>query len=285
MRFFFRSLFFFLCIGSCELLRAQYPCNINQLAFKPNELLEYKVVYNWGLVWVESGYSSFSVNTINHNGKGAFHFKGQGATFSKYDWFYKVNDLFEAIVDSTTFRPIKFTATVNEGNKHDKHTYLFDNFRGRAFTVITRGSKKPAVDTVKTAACTIDVLSAIYYARSFDYTKCRVNDTIGMSLLIDGKVYPIYVRYLGKEKMEVEDLGKFNCVKFSPLLVEGSIFKKGEGMTVWVSDDENKLPVYIETPIIVGTVKVSLSSYRGLKFPLSALITEETKAVKKGKKP
>jgi hypothetical protein len=274
-----------LCIGGCENTRAQYPCNINQLAFKTNELLEYKVVYNWGLVWLESGYSSFSVNTINHNGRAAFHFKGQGATFPKYDWFYKVNDYFEAIVDSTTFHPLKFTATVNEGNKHDKHTYLFDHMRQRAFTVITRGTKKTQIDTLKIAPCTIDVLTAIYYARSLDYSKCKINDTIGMSLLIDGKVYPIYVRYLGKDKREVEDLGKFNCVKFSPLLVEGSIFKKGEGMTVWVSDDENKLPVYIETPIIVGTVKVTLTKYKGLKYPVSARIADETQGVKKGKKP
>ena len=266
-------------------LRAQYECNISGLSFKVNESLEYKVVYNWGLVWLESGHAAFSVHALEHKGKGAFHFKGQGGTFAKYDWFYKVDDIFEAIVDSSTFRPLKFMATINEGKKHDKHTYLFDNPHRRAYTIITRGIKKPKIDTLRTSACTIDVLSAIYYARSLDYSKCRERDTIGMSLLIDGKVYPIYVRYLGKEKREIENLGKFNCIKFSPLLVEGSIFKKGEGMTVWVTDDPNKLPVYIETPIIVGTVKVTLSKYAGLRFPLDSKINGGTEPVKKGKNP
>jgi hypothetical protein len=100
-----------------------------------------------------------------------------------------------------------------------------------------------------------------------------VNDTVSNTLVLDGKLFGVYVRYLGKTVYHSKELGSYNCIKFSPLLVEGSIFKAGEGMTVWASDDENKLPVYIETPIIVGTVKVMLQSYNGLKYPERAKIS------------
>lgn len=246
-------------------LTAQNSCVKKNIAFSSGEELHYKVVYNWGMIWLESAQASFKVGSAKLNGKNCYLFSGTGSTYSKYDWFYKVRDVFEATVDSESFRPLKFRADMNEGSKKDKHTYLFNNSHKKAYTIINRGNKPVEVDTIQIGACTIDVLTAIYYARNIDYSHCKINDTVSISLLLDGKVYPIYVRYLGKEVFTSKELGKYNCVKFSPLLVEGSIFKKGEGMTVWVSNDKNKIPIYIETPITVGTVKVRLTSYKGLR--------------------
>ena len=82
----------------------------------------------------------------------------------------------------------------------------------------------------------------------------------------------MYVRYLGKETLVSKEIGTYKCIKFSPLLIEGTIFKKGESMMVWVVVTKNKLPIYIETPITVGTVKVKLMSYKGLRNPEEAKV-------------
>jgi hypothetical protein len=235
-------------------------------------LLKYKVNYNWGLIWLESGHASFSVKLSNYKNKPVYHFSGVGATYTKYDWFFKVRDTFESYVDTSSFAPQKFFADIHEGGKSEKHTYLLSPAARKAYTIITRGKKAARVDTISMGLCTIDVLTAIYYARSIDYSKCRINDTVGISVLLDGKVFPLYVRYLGRDKITSEYLGTFNCVKFSPLLVEGSIFKKGERMRVWVTDDKNKLPIYIETDIIVGSVKVWLNAFSGLRYELSSKV-------------
>ncbi|WP_317896557.1 DUF3108 domain-containing protein [Aurantibacillus circumpalustris] len=255
-------------------LHSQTSCVTKNNAFASGEELHYKVIYNWGLIWLESAYASFKVSSSKINDKHVYSFTGSGSTYPKYDWFYKVRDVFEAQVDSESFRPIKFHADISEGSKKDKHTYIFDNAHKKAYTFINHGKKPVKIDTVKTNACTIDVLTAIYYARNIDYSHCKANDTISISLLLDGVVYAIYVRYLGKEQFTSKELGVYNCIKFSPLLVEGSIFKKGEGMTVWVSNDKNKIPIYIETPITVGTIKVKLMSYKGLRNAEDAKIQE-----------
>jgi hypothetical protein len=251
---------------------SQFPCVTKNLAFSVGEELNYKVIYNWGLIWLESGHASFTVRQGQLNGKSCYLMNGSGSTYPKYDWFYKVRDVFESYVDTNTFKPLKFRADIWEGNKKDKHTYVFNNPAKKVYTIINRGHHPVEVDTVKMTPCTIDVLTAIYYARNIDYSTCRINDTVSISLLLDGKVYPVYVRYLGKTDYVSEELGKFNCIKFSPLLVEGSIFKGGEGMTVWVTNDQNKIPLYIETPIVVGTIKVKLVSYKGLRNPESAKV-------------
>ena len=81
----------------------------------------------------------------------------------------------------------------------------------------------------------------------------------------------MYIRYLGKESIKTR-YGKFNAIKFKPLLLKGTIFEGGEKMTVWVSDDANKIPVRIESPISVGSVKVDMISYGNLRYPLSSLV-------------
>lgn len=255
-------------------MHSQTNCVEKNIAFSTGEELHYKVIYNWGMIWLESAHASFKVGSAKLNGKNCYLFTGSGSTYQKYDWFYKVRDVFEAHVDSESFRPLKFRADIEEGSKKDKHTYIFNIPQKRAYTIINHGNKPVKVDTLKINACTIDVLTAIYYARNIDYSKCKVNDTVSISLLLDGKVYAIYVRYLGKELFTSKELGRYNCIKFSPLLVEGSIFKKGEGMTVWVSNDKNKIPIYIETPITVGTVKVKLMSYKNLRNAEDAKLAE-----------
>jgi len=266
-RFIFISLFFIRSLGS--LSQCAFPVH----AFKTGELLEYTVAYNWGVIWLESATAAFKVESMTAAGKKAYHFTGTGSTYPKHDWFFKVRDKFEATLDSASFRPLKFTAQMNEGSKHDQHTYLFDLPKEKAYTIITRGTKKTELDTLPFPPCSIDVLSAIYFARNIDYSKYKYNDTIGISVLLDGKVFPLYVRYLGRENYTSALYGTYRCIKFRPLLVEGSIFKKGEHMTVWVTDDRNKIPLYIETDIIVGAIKVSLRRMTGIKYPLDSKIT------------
>jgi hypothetical protein len=273
-----RPHFLFICLvillaGTGSFL-AQIPCGLHHNAFTAGEELNYKVVYNWGPIWLESAEASFKVKPAEYNGKGSYLLSGTGSTYPKYDWFYKVRDVFETYVDSLSLRPLKFQATIQEGSKKDKHIYIFNDARQKAYTVISYGTKRVKVDTVKLSTCSIDVLTAIYYARSIDYSNCKKNDTVGISLLVDGKLYSVYVRFLGREKFKSKELGTYQCIKFSPLLIEGTIFKKGEGMTVWVSDDKNKLPIYIETEIVVGSIKVRLMSYKGLRNPQDARLPD-----------
>jgi Protein of unknown function (DUF3108) len=260
------------CIVLVSINFSQSNCVAENTAYSPGEELNYKVIYNWGMIWLESGKATFRVGSAKIKNRTLYVFNGSGSTYPNYDWFYKVKDVFEAYVDSATLKPLIVNASIWEGSKKEKHNYVFNFQTKKAYTNITRGKNPAKLDTVKTTECTIDVTTAIYYARNIDYSNCKKNDTVGLSLLIDGKVYPIYIRYLGKEKYNAGSLGYFNCIKFSPLLVEGSIFKGGEGMKVWVTDDNNKIPLYIETPIVVGSIKVKLVSYKGLRNPEDAKV-------------
>jgi hypothetical protein len=141
--------------------KSQENCGIGAVAFVSGEELNYKVIYNWGMVWLESGYASFTTRAAVYNKRKCYLLNGSGSTYPKYDWFYKVRDVFETYLDSQTFRHVKFRADILEGKKNDKHTYLFDNRVQKAYTIINHGSKPVLVDTLDVGPCTIDVLTAI----------------------------------------------------------------------------------------------------------------------------
>src|SRR4051812_46294873 len=96
---------------------SQSACGLVDEAFQSGEELNYKVNYNWGLIWLESAHASFTIKATIQNGRKCFRFNGSGSTYPKYDWFFKVRDKFETIVDSQNFTPVKFMADIYEGSK------------------------------------------------------------------------------------------------------------------------------------------------------------------------
>jgi hypothetical protein len=240
----------------------QSACTVRNTSFRHGELVKFHVYYTLAGIWVHAGNVTFTVKQELLNNKPVYHVIGDGSTLSSYDWIYRVRDRYETYLDTLTLLPQKFVRNVDEGGYriyenvtfyHDKNTAVTNN---GVFTV---------------PSCVQDVLSEVYMARSLDFNKAKVNDLIPFDLFLDNKVYNMYIRYLGKETIKTR-YGKFRCIKFKPLLLKGSIFEGGEKMTVWVTDDGNKLPVRIESPITVGSIKVDMMGYYNLRFPLTSLV-------------
>lgn len=240
-------------------------CAIKNISFQQGEKLVFKVYYNMGRIWVGAGEAVFTVNATRINGRNAFHVVGDGKTYKSYDWFYRVRDRYETYMDMETMLPLKFVRNVDEGGFKIYNSVTFDQNNNRA--VSTNG-------VYHVPKCVQDVLSSIYYARNIDYNKYQPGAKIPFSMFLDDQVYHLYIRYLGKEKITTR-YGTFNTIKIRPLLIEGTIFKGGEKMTVWVSDDDNHVPVRVDSPILVGSIKVDLIGYEYLRNPFAALIRKK----------
>jgi len=199
------------------------------------------------------------------NGKPVYHIVGDGTTNSSYDFLYKVRDKYETYIDTATLQTYKFVRNVNEGGHKIYQNVTFNKTANTALT---------SDGIFKVPACVQDVVSSVFYARNIDFSKLRPNDKIAFSLFLDNEVNEMYIRYLGKETIKTK-FGKFNAIKFKPLLIKGTIFDGGEKMTVWVTDDENHIPVRIESPIVVGKVKIDMMSYENIRYPMSSLIRKK----------
>jgi len=238
-------------------------CGIRNTAFSPNEILVYNVFYSVIGIYVNAGTATFTMHLEKLNNKPVYHVIGEGTSNSSYDWIFKVRDRYESYFDTAHLQPLKFIRNVDEGGYKKIENVTFNQQTNTATTL--KGD-------FKVPNCIQDVLSSIYYARNIDFSKYKVDDKIPFTMFLDNEVYNLYIRYLGKETVKTR-YGKFRAIKFKPLLVKGTIFEGGEKMNVWVSDDPNHIPLRIESPIAVGSIKVDMMQYRNLRYPLSSTIS------------
>jgi hypothetical protein len=237
-------------------------CYINNTAFKASEKVTYTVYYNVAGIYVNAGTATFTNTLETLNNRPVYHIVGEGNTNSSYDFLYKVRDKYETYIDTSSMQALKFVRNVNE-NGYKKYQNV--TFNKAASTAVTNDG------VFKVPACVQDVVSSIYYARNIDFSKLRRDDKIAFSMFLDNEVFPMYIRYIGRETIKTK-YGKFSTIKFKPLLLKGTLFEGGENMTVWVTDDANHVPVRIESPIVVGKVKIDMMNYENLRHPMTSLI-------------
>jgi len=245
-------------------------CKTDNIAFGANEHLSYKVYYNWKDVWVKAGYVTFDIKDVILNSKPNYHIKAVGKTYSFYNWFYKVNDVYETYVDKETTLPNKFIRDVNEGGFKLDHTYNFNRELFKVHTVSKVNDHKEEIKEFNFNTCTHDMLSVIYQMRTIDFKNMKAGDEVPVEVFLDNELYNLSMIYKGKAFVETK-FGKVKCLKVIPKVISGRIFKDEESLIVYVTDDANKIPVLIESPISVGSVKAILEDFRNLKNPTLAI--------------
>jgi hypothetical protein len=240
--------------------------------FKPGEQVKYVLTYNWFFVWTDVGEVTFKVSEDEIFNQKAYRLSGFGKTYPFYDWFYEVRDVYESWVEPESLRPIYYKRDVNNDGYLIDITYKY-NWEDSLAYAESKKTRKPFVkDTIKLPECTNDVMSIIYHARNINFSEYEINEKIPLNLLLDNKMEQVFIRYKGKEVKKVRKVGKFRCLKFTGYLVKGDIFDGGEDLEVWVTDDKNRIPVWIESPIKVGKIKARISEYEGLRYELDAKI-------------
>ena len=243
----------------------QAQCLVNSIAFQPGEVLKYGAYYNWGIIWLNAGEAEFTVSNHNYEGRDVYHFRANGSTFKSYDKIFRVRQKYQAYVDTETLKPLWYERDVLEGNYTAFENYTFDYENNQINAYVQRRGNPGVNRTLPLTPCLFDVLSAIYYFRSVDFSKYGVGDKIPVSAILDRRTYNLHLRYLGKEEVRTRDRTRYNCLKFAIQLVGGTVFKDGQEAIVWVTDDKNKIPVVVEAPIRVGSVKVMLTNVQNLK--------------------
>lgn len=244
------------------------PCTAVNNTFNHGESLTYKVYYNLGLLWIPAGEVDFSVKENQDN----YEIKAIGKTYASYESVFKVNDYFYSKIDKNTMLPSNFVRIVEEGNYRLYDSIHFEQNKNIAYTYQGKTKNSATVQALKYEGCMQDLVSNLYKLRTTDLNNYGKGDKMNLQMMLDKEIFPISILVEGKEQKKIKDLGKFNTVRINPEVVVGNVFKKGNKMTIWVSDDMNKIPLLIESPIAVGSVKMVLKSHKGLKYPLAAKV-------------
>ena len=243
------------------------PCFMENKTFQGGEEITYKLYYNWGIMWLSAGEVTFKVNDMGSQ----YHVAVAGRTYKSYEWFFKVRDYYDTYIDKNSLLPKTAIRNVREGKYRLYDEITFDQENKKASSL--RGKTKDAATkkNYNLGECMHDMLSVIYYSRNIDFESYKEGEEFPVKIFMDKEVWPLNVKYKGKQsRKKVKGKGRFNTIKFSPQVVSGRVFKEGEEMMVYVSDDKNRIPLLIESPVSVGSVKAVLKNYKGLKYNMTA---------------
>lgn len=249
------------------------PCQNTNFTYQNNERLTYKIYYNWNFVWLAAGEVTFKVFDENNQ----YHYQALGETYDSYEWFFTVKDQYDSWVAKNTLLPNYSERSVSEGkyNIFEKISFNQASHQTTVWRADHRGAPETKTDhTVKN--CVHDVLSILYNLRNIDFGSRSPGEKVAFSIFMDKEEYPLQLRYVGKEpRKKVHGMGRYKTLKFQPDVIAGNVFKDDAKMSVWVSDDENRIPVLIESPVSVGSVKMVLKEYWGLKYDFKGKASDD----------
>jgi hypothetical protein len=243
------------------------PCFMENKTFQGGEKITYKLYYNWGVMWLAAGEVTFKVNDMG----GQYHVAVAGRTYKSYEWFFKVRDYYDTYIDKNSLLPKTAIRNVSEGKYKLYDEVVFDQENKKASSLRGKTRDEATKKEYNVGECMHDMLSVIYYSRNIDFESYNEGEEFPVKIFMDKEVWPLNVKYKGKEsRKKVKGKGRFNTIKFSPQVVSGRVFKEGEEMMVYISDDKNRIPLLIESPVSVGSIKAVLKSYKGLKYEMTA---------------
>ena len=228
-------------------------------AFKSGEWLKFRIHYGF----LNASYATMHLTAETLNDIPVYHVVGEGRTTGFASIFFKVDDTYESYFDRRDGKPYKFIRKIDEGGYTKDIEINFDYDRNRALLQDHKNGTQrqiPVHDQIQ------DLISASYFLRNnYSTDQFTLGETLDMDLLYDDDgVFRFQLKYLGKEILKTK-FGKVECLKFRPLVQSGRVFKEKESLTLWVSNDLNKIPIRIKADLAVGSLKADLDGYNGLR--------------------
>lgn len=233
-------------------------------AFDEGEWFQFRIHY--GLI--TAGYATLEVDKTTLNGKKVFHIKGEGHTTGVTKWVFNVDDYYQTYMDVEKDIPYRFIRKIDEGGYTKDIQIDFNHQRG---TARVTDKKYNTVDDVELPLNPQDMVSSFYYLRNqIDHTTIQKGDVVQMNMFFDKSNHKFRLKFLGREVLNTS-FGNIPCLIFRPYVEAGRVFKEEESLTVWVSDDENKMPILIKADLAVGSLKATLTKFKGLKHPFKVI--------------
>ncbi|RLD29859.1 MAG: DUF3108 domain-containing protein [Bacteroidetes bacterium] len=248
------------------ILVAQGSFSQEESAFDTGEWFKFRMSYSG---WMKAGNATLLIKDDIINEKPVYHVVGKGWTTGAIKWFFKVKDRYESYFDKQTGLPYKFIRDINEGGHTKKLEINFDQVYHKAYINDKKHKKNFIVETKPNVQ---DMVSAYYYLRNeIVVDSLKPGDEIETDMFFDKENFGFKLKYLGEEIIRTK-FGKVKTLKFRPYVMAGRVFKEEESLTLWVSNDKNRIPLRIKADLAIGSLRADLEAFKGLKHSFKIVV-------------
>lgn len=229
-----------------------------QDSFATGEWIKMRIHYGF----VNAGYATLEIKDAVKNNKKVHHVVGKGWTTGMTKLFFKVEDDYQSYFDKETGKPYQFIRKINEGGYTKNQVGYFNQDNN---TVLVKDFKHKTEKTFSVPDQVQDIVSSFYYLRNYpNIDKLKPNESIAIDMFFDEETTKFKLKFIGREDINIK-FGKISCMVFRPYVQAGRVFKEEESLTVWISDDDNRIPVRVKASLAVGSLKADLDAFKGLK--------------------
>ena len=233
-------------------------------AFDVGEWFKFRIHYGF----VNAGYATLEIKDATINNKKVFHVVGRGYTTGVSKFFFNVEDLYESYIDKTTGNPYQYVRKIDEGGYTKNQEGFFNSSENK---VRVKDYKHKTDKTFVVPKNTQDLLSAFYYLRNYpNIDKINPGESVAIDMFFDNETTKFRLKFIGREEITTK-FGVVSTMVFRPLVQSGRVFKEEESLTIWITNDDNKLPVRIKANLVVGSIKADLDEFKGLKYPFKIM--------------
>jgi len=244
-------------------------CTLKNTTFSAGETLKYTVYYNLGFIWLEVADIELATSAITYKGKKCIKLASTWKTRPRYDWIMHVDDKYEAVIHNDSLIAYEYNQKIIEGKYVSNVKYVYKHPQKMIYVWMDKNGKGTKHDSIHINDCVFDLLTSIYYIRNLNYPVYYLNQKIPYSAILNDKTNNLGIKYAGKEPVKYGEGKSVSCHKIKPSIVETDMFKGGsDKLTVWFSNDRNQLPIMAEAELFIGSVKVIIKSYKGLRYPV-----------------
>lgn len=231
--------------------------------YRLGEFFKFKMSYSG---FLSAGYATLELTEATYNNKQVYYAKGFGANTGLSKIFFKVEDHYQSYFDKETGKPYMAVRNISEGSYKRNQRAYFNHYTNKVFLKDIGRNKEQSIDV---PAGVQDVVSMFYYLRNHkDIDRVKEGQTIDVDMFFDDEVIKFKLKFMGKETIKTK-FGNISAMVFRPMVLAGRVFKEQESLTVWISDDKNKVPLKIKADLAVGSISADLNEYKGIKYPLN----------------
>jgi hypothetical protein len=246
-----------LLVGTIGLLSFRTWKPVPKKHFGTGERVEYRIHY--GFINAAEARVDIAKNLSVINGKPCYRINVFGRTTGAFDVFTKVRDTWRSFVDTTHLETQQFYRNIRENNYRKEETTYFDRRNNKATT-----KTKDTTRTYNVPSNVHDIISGYYFLRTVDFQNRSDGDIIELPVFLSDEVVKLRVKYAGRDIVKTK-YGRIKVFKLHPLLPNNKLFKGENSIRLWVSDDENKVPIKIEADLFIGALAIDIKHYSGLQ--------------------
>jgi hypothetical protein len=232
-------------------------------AVKSGEKFVYAASYNMSGLMTQLAQVTMETETMKTSKSTLLHLSCQATTFSKWDTFFKIRDLYESYVNPVTLKPSLYKRDIFEGTYTKKEKYLFKPDGKTIESTVTRKNMPQTTSTFQIGAGTQDVVSILYKLRTIDFSTYKSGQIKTFVVVFDEKEMSVSAKYMGKETVNAGNLGSKTCYKIS-IGAKTKVLKGTDKNIIWLTADAAKVPALIKFSIPVGIGQLSLTNATGL---------------------